>query len=64
VPDAPILADVLRRPTDLRLLVLCGLVGIPVSVIAFGSIIILAAVTAFTELIDPPQRRERAHGTA
>jgi hypothetical protein len=36
VPDAPILADVLRRPGYLRLLLLCGLVGIPVSVVAFG----------------------------
>jgi hypothetical protein len=36
VPDAPILADLLRRPGYLRLLVLCGLVGIPVSVVAFG----------------------------
>ena len=36
MPDAPILADILRRPGYLRLLVLCGLVGIPVSVVAFG----------------------------
>jgi hypothetical protein len=36
VPDAPILADLLRRPGYLKLLVICGLVGIPVSVVAFG----------------------------
>jgi H+/Cl- antiporter ClcA len=36
VPDAPILADMLRRPGYFRLLILCGLVGIPVSVVAFG----------------------------
>ena len=36
MPDAPILADILRRPGYLRLLVVCGLVGIPVSAVAFG----------------------------
>jgi hypothetical protein len=36
VPDAPILADLLRRPGYLKLLVICGLVGVPVSVVAFG----------------------------
>ncbi len=36
MPDAPILADLLRRPGYLKLLVICGLVGIPVSVVAFG----------------------------
>ena len=34
--DAPILADILRRPGYLKLLVVCGLVGIPVSAVAFG----------------------------
>jgi hypothetical protein len=36
VPDAPILADILRRPGYFKLLIVCGLVGIPVSAIAFG----------------------------
>ena len=36
MPDAPILADILRRPGYFKLLILCGLVGIPVSVVAFG----------------------------
>jgi hypothetical protein len=36
VADAPKLADLLRRPGYLRLLGLCGLVGVPVSVVAFG----------------------------
>jgi hypothetical protein len=36
VADAPILADILRRPGYFKLLVVCGLVGIPVSVVAFG----------------------------
>jgi chloride channel protein, CIC family len=36
VADAPILADILRRPGYLKLLVVCGLVGIPVSAVAFG----------------------------
>jgi hypothetical protein len=36
VPDAPILADILRRPGYFKLLIVCGLVGIPVSVVAFG----------------------------
>jgi H+/Cl- antiporter ClcA len=36
VPDAPILADILRRPGYFKLLIVCGLVGIPVSAVAFG----------------------------
>jgi H+/Cl- antiporter ClcA len=36
VPDAPTLDGVLRRPGYLRLLVLCGVIGIPVSMAAFG----------------------------
>jgi H+/Cl- antiporter ClcA len=36
VPDAPTLADVLRRPGYLRLLAVCALIGIPVSAAAFG----------------------------
>ncbi len=34
--DAPNLADVLRQPGYLRLLVLCALIGVPVSAAAFG----------------------------
>jgi hypothetical protein len=47
VPDAPILADLLRRPGYMKLLVVCGLVGIPVSVVAFG---FLAAEHALTDV--------------
>ena len=36
MPDAPTLADVLRRPGYLRLLLICGAIGIPVSMAAFG----------------------------
>jgi hypothetical protein len=36
VPDGPTLDDVLRSPGYLRLLVLCALIGIPVSMAAFG----------------------------
>jgi chloride channel protein, CIC family len=47
VPDAPILADILRRPGYFKLLVVCALVGIPVSVVAFG---FLAAEHALTDV--------------
>jgi chloride channel protein, CIC family len=47
VADAPILADLLRRPGYFKLLVVCGLVGIPVSVVAFG---FLAAEHALTDV--------------
>jgi hypothetical protein len=36
VADAPTLADVLRRPGYLRLLAVCGILGVPVSAAAFG----------------------------
>ena len=36
MPDAPKLADIQRRPGCLRLLALCGIVGVPVSAAAFG----------------------------
>ena len=36
MPDAPILADILRRPGYFKLLLVCALVGVPVSIVAFG----------------------------